>query len=229
MLIQSGLPQPTDLVIIGGGGHARVVWELFEFLGRGQVRGFVDTHECIPTTAAGLTHLGDDGYLLSNPGCRAVIGFGSLQAWHSRMAAVVRLNHCVADWATGVHPHAYVSGSARLGVGVVVMAGAIVQAGVIVGDHSVINSGAVVEHDVELGQNVHVAPGSVIGGGTNVGSGTFLGLGASIRNSVSIGAQAVVAMGSVVIRSVGAGEHMKGVPARRMDEANAPRHAGLDS
>ena len=63
----------------------------------------------------------------------------------------------------------------------------IVNAKASIGEHCIVNSGAIVEHDVEVGSYTHLCPGSVVGGGSTIGESCFIGLGSRVRDHVSIG------------------------------------------
>ena len=76
-----------------------------------------------------------------------------------------------------IHAKAWVSPSACIGWGSIVMAGAVIQADVIIGKHCIINSSASVDHDCVLGDFVHVAPGVNLCGGVKVGEGSLLAVG----------------------------------------------------
>ena len=78
---------------------------------------------------------------------------------------------------TLIHPKAYVSPTAYIGKGTIVMAGAVIQANVRIGEHCIINTGASVDHDCVLGDFVHVAPGTHLCGGVEVGDGCLLAVG----------------------------------------------------
>lgn len=194
----------SDLIIVGGGEHARVVTEAAKTDRHGwRIVGFVDPNECDEMVARfGVPRLGDDGSLREYRGASAVLGFGSLPNSNTRVAALERLSVLVAHWATIVHRGALVSPTAAIGDGTVVMAGAIIQTGARIGAHVIVNSHAVVEHDVRLGDHVQVAPGAVIGGGTTIGRGAYIGLGASLRDHITIGDGAIVGMGSTVVKDV---------------------------
>lgn len=203
------------VILIGGGGHARVVGEaVLANAGHFELLGFVDPAPSSETEKTlNVPHLGDDSALERYMDAALVLGIGALGPGDVRRSVVARLG---ADrrWATITHPETYLSPSASLGEGVVVLPRALLHAGVHVGAHSLVNSGAVVEHDVVLGEHVLVGPGAVLGGGVIVGDAVFIGLGAIIRNSVRIGAGAVVGMGAVVVRDVAAGSVVMGNPAR---------------
>ena len=92
--------------------------------------------------------------------------------------------------------------------------GAIVNAGARVGSNVIVNTGAIVEHDVELGEHAQLAPGVILGGGARVGALAYVGLGAVVRDHVAIGDGATVGMGAVVVKDIPDGARALGVPAR---------------
>jgi acetyltransferase EpsM len=204
-----------QIVVIGGGEHARVVMSAIRTGASGELAGFVDPKPCVETAERfGVRRLGDDGALRSHPGAQAVLGFGALDSAGSRQQAVRRLTPLVKGWATIVHGSAWVSPQAAVGEGSVVMAGAIVQTGARIGAHCVVNTSAVIEHDVTLEDFVQVAPGAILGGGVRVGAAAYIGMGAVIRDHINVGAGAVVGMGAVVVADVAEGARVTGIPAR---------------
>ena len=118
------------------------------------------------------------------------------------------------ELVNAIHPSAIISPSARLGVGVAVMAGAVVNAESQVGDLAIINTGAVVDHDCRLGAACHVGPASALAGGVVVGDRTFLGVGVRVIPGVSIGADTVVGAGGVLIRDLPDAVLAIGAPAK---------------
>jgi acetyltransferase EpsM len=204
------------VVLIGGGEHGRVVGEALQS-NRGELEllGFIDRAACAETaTRLGVPWLGDDAALLEHPGAHAVLGLGALGVTRRRADAVARLSPLVAGWAKVIHRAAWVSPSATIGDGTVLMAGALVQSGARIGAHCVVNTGAIIEHDAEIGDFALVGPGAVVGGGARIGSGSFVGLGACVRDHRTIGEEALVAMGAVVVSDIPDGARVKGSPAR---------------
>jgi acetyltransferase EpsM len=203
------------LILIGGGEHSRVVAEAARAEGQGELLGFVDPEPCAETIRRlGVPRLGDDSALDEHPGAWGVLcmaAFGSLAA---RKRIVARLSPKLAGWATVIHPSAWVSPTAIVESGSVIMAGAVLQSGARVGPHSVVNSGAIVEHDVEMSAFSHAGPRVVLGGGARVGEGAYIGMGAAVRDHVTIGAEALIGMGAVVVGNVETGRRVLGVPAR---------------
>jgi acetyltransferase EpsM len=210
------LSGPQELVVIGGGEHARVLLEAA--LSRPEawtVLGFVDPSPCEETRdRLSVPRLGDDDDGLRRTGpARFAIGVGSTGPSERRRRIAARYDAAGARWATVIHATAWVSPSARLAEGVFVSAGASVNSGAVVGRHAVVNTGAVVEHDVVIGEFAQVGPAAAIGGGARIGDGSYVGLGARVRDHVAVGARATVGMGAAVIVAVTDDEIVVGVPA----------------
>lgn len=213
------------LLVIGGGEHAGVVVEAAATRPeRWTVMGFTDPRADIGSPAhSGASYLGDDATGLARaaeagpderPECILAIGGVGDPGGRRRVASHVETLAPWAHWAVVVHATAWVSPSAELADGTVVLAGAIVNAGARVGAHGIVNSRAVIEHDVLIGDFVHVAPGAVVGGGARLGSDVTVGMGALVRDHISVGDGATIGMGAVVVADVPAGATVIGSPAR---------------
>lgn len=204
------------IVLIGGGEHARVVIEAIRAGSTPQeLLGFVDPEACEETTRRlAVPRLGGEDVLERYRGALGILGFAALETRHRREDAVRRLAPLLGGWAMVIHGSAWVSPTATVGEGSVIMAGAVVQTGARIGAHCVVNSGAVVEHDAVLGDQAQLAPSVTLGGGARIGQSAYIGLGAMVRDHITVGAGATVGMGSVVVRDVAAGARVMGVPAR---------------
>lgn len=214
-----GLTDPMQLVVIGGGEHARVLIEAARSRpDLWEVKGFVDVHPNEETVRRlGVPRLGSDEegqHLASDGMVRFVLGFGGLGARAARRAAVKSYDGYGARWATVVHATAWISPTAHLAEGVFVSAGAVVNSGARVERHAIINTGAIIEHDVVVGEFAQVSPAATIGGAGRVGRDAYVGLGASVRDHVAIGDAATVGMGAVVVAGVPDGVVVVGNPAR---------------
>ena len=197
------------LVIIGAGGHGKVIADSALKNGYTEVC-FVDDHAVgmcmglpIIGTGAELDNLNDGRTVF-------LIGIGSNQT-RKRIAERAAL-----PWATLVHPSAQLAADVTLGPGTVVMAGAVINASAKVGAHCIINTGAIVEHDNVLGDYVHISPKAALGGTVRVGAATHIGIGAAVRNNVEICENCTVGAGAVVVRNIHCGGTYVGVPARIM-------------
>ena len=199
-------------ILIGAGDHARVVLEAVTAEGLSIV-GLI-APEPPGTSVLGIAVLGGD-YLL--PKLRregvttAVLGLGSNRLRHALVERLLALGFALPPV---VHPRAYVSPTAVLSAGVVVLQLGTVGTQAEVGVAAIVNSGAVVEHNAAIGAAAHIAPGCALAGRVRVGARTLVGVGSSVRPGVTIGSDAVVGAGSAVVRDIPDGAVWCGTPAR---------------
>jgi len=204
------------VVIYGAGGQARVLLELMERAGICPLAGYVDDNVALHgTKIEGLLVLGSVEKLATlirvHRIHRAVMGIGDnlVRKRFADHARSIGLRLPVL-----IHPNAYVSPTAHLGEGTVVLAGAVVGAHAKIGELCIINTGAVVDHDCELGDCVHVAPGSTVTGGITIGNNVLIGAGATILPNLIIGDDSIVGAGSTVLADVPSNSTVVGNPAR---------------
>jgi acetyltransferase EpsM len=208
------------LIIIGGGEHARVVAEAAQSRpDLWDLQGFVERKPCPQMEKeSGLACLGsdEDAYFLGTVSTTSwfVLGVGGIGPSKIRRELVRRYASVGTKWASIVHSTARVSPRATVGKGAVVLAGVVVNCGAVLGDHSVINTGAIIEHDVRVGSFVQVSTGSIVGGGAVLEDDCYVGLGARVRDHVTIGSGAMVGMEAAVVAGVPGGLTVMGVPAK---------------
>jgi sugar O-acyltransferase (sialic acid O-acetyltransferase NeuD family) len=101
-----------------------------------------------------------------------------------------------------VDPSAYISKTAVLEPGVVIMPNSSVRNGSRLGVGSLVNTNAVVDHDTEVNAFASLAPGAICGGGSTMGERSFLGLNSVLRESVSIGSDVVIGANSFVNQDI---------------------------
>ena len=216
-------------VVIGAGGHGRVVADALRACGS-QVVGFVDGNPALVGTRPGkdearviatLDELLNDpeGVPLALAGEDAsalafALGIGDNEARLSIVAGLAG-----RPLPPIVHPAAYVSTSASIGPGSVVLPGAVVHTSARIGCAVIVNSGAVVEHDCVVADGAHVSPNATLAGGVRVGEGAWIGAGATVIEGRAVGAWALVGAGASVIRDVEAHTRVVGVPARVLGDA----------
>lgn len=116
-----------------------------------------------------------------------------------------------------IHPKAYVSANANIGLSSFISAGAIVNHSANIGKGVIVNSGAIVEHECQVGDFTHIAPGATLLGNVHIGSNCFIGANATIKEGMTIGDNTVVGAGSVVLSHIGDNEKWVGVPAKCID------------
>jgi sugar O-acyltransferase (sialic acid O-acetyltransferase NeuD family) len=193
------------LVLLGAGGHARVLAALVRAAGH-PVLGV-----CDPTLAADgisrwadLDVLGDDGALerLQPDRVALVLGIGQQARGNLREQLYAAWRARGYDFPALVHPSAWIAPGVILGDGVQVMAGVVIQPGCAIGENSIINTMAGVDHDCRIGRDVHVAPGATLCGTVTVEDGAFIGAGATVIQGLRVGSRAVVGAGVTLLQDV---------------------------
>jgi UDP-perosamine 4-acetyltransferase len=206
------------LIVVGSGGHAKVVIEVVRATGRFKLLGCIDPHPAV-SEVLGVPILGGDEEMprLYKSGVRHA--FIALGANRLRIKLGLTSMDQGFDLPSVVHPSATISPTARIGRGVVVMAGAVINANAVIGDFCIINTLAAIDHDCVLGAGVHVAPRTALAGCVQLGEGVLLGVGAVVIPNIEIGDYAVVGAGGVVVRDLPPGLVAVGVPARPRSHA----------
>jgi len=202
------------VVLVGGGGHAKVIVEVLRAARPElELAGVLDKTRSVGEVL-GAPVVGDDDAL---PALRASgVAYAFIAIGDNRLRERLAEKARAAGFAliNAISPAAVVSPSARLGEGVAVMAGAVINAGSQIADLAIVNTGAVIDHDCKIGQAAHVAPGCALAGGVTVGPRAFLGVGVSAIPGVQIGADTQVGAGACVTDDLAPGVLALGVPAR---------------
>ncbi|MBM4113286.1 MAG: acetyltransferase [Phycisphaerae bacterium] len=204
-------PRRGTLLVMGAGGHGKVVAETAEAAGWSDVR-FLDDR--VPTgsrVAAWPVEGTFPTALQAAKGTSVVVAVGDNAL---RLDWIDRLARLGIDCPAIVSPHAIVSSRASIGEGTVVVAGAIVAIAARIGRACIVNTACSIDHDCEIGDGTHVSPGARLGGGVIVGARSWIGIGATVRNDLRIGTDAVIGAGSTVVRPVADGSTVIGVAAQ---------------
>ncbi len=206
------------VILLGAGGHARVLIDAFLTARTATVVGALDNDTSKHGTSVfGVPVIGPATLITdtkslngANAYCLAI---GSAHDARHRAALDAETREHLP--IVGVrHPSSVVSKHAEIGAGAVILAGAIVQAGATVGRNTIINTRAIVEHDATIGDHTHISPGAIVLGATTIAESCHIGAGAVVLQGLSIGGGAVVAAGAVVTSDVGPRQVVAGVPAR---------------
>ena len=112
-----------------------------------------------------------------------------------------------------IHPGAHLSRFVKLGVGVTIFAGAILNPGTVVEDNVCVNTSASVDHDNYLESGCHVFPNATLTGGVRVGKFSYVGSGAVVAPNIVIQKYSQVGAGAVVLKDVPEGVVVAGSPA----------------
>lgn len=219
MLTAQRHPGPLKRVLIlGAGGHGRVVLDILLQTGRHQVAGFLDNNPNIRDRRVdGLPVLGtiDDLPRLAGEldiaGVIVAIGDNGVRRGLAREVDAAGI-----ELINAIHPSAAIARNATFGRNVVVAAGVVVCAHCQIGDSTILNTGCIIDYQTMIGEGSHICPGVRIAGRVKVEPGTFVGIGATIIPKVTLGYESIIGAGSVVIEDVPALATVVGVPARNI-------------
>lgn len=204
------------ILILGGGGHGRVVLDILLQSRTCVIAGFLDNNpefrgrriDGVPVLGgiddlAGLrpTH-GIDG---------VVIAVGDNGA---RRGLARQIEWLGVPLVNAIHPSATIAHNATIGRNVVVAAGVVVCANCQIGDSVILNTGCIIDHQTMVGEGAHVCPGVRIAGRVKVEPGVFIGIGATVVPKVTLGCESIIGAGSVVLEDVEPMATVVGVPAR---------------
>lgn len=206
------------VIILGAGGHAKVLLDALLSSER-KVIGLTDfDKKKWGSLVNGVPVLGGDEVVFSynTDEIELVNGMGSVGSMDKRKNIFESFKNKAYLFSNVIHPSAVVSSNAVLANGVQMLPGCIVNTGVFIGDNSIINTRASVDHDVSIGNHVHIAPGVTISGGVSIGDCTHIGTGATVIQGVHIGSNVLIGAGAVVVKDIPDNCKAYGVPAREV-------------
>lgn len=194
------------LLVIGAGGHAKVVVDAARCAGM-DVAGVVG-RPGDPDDVLGIpvshdaSNIDADGFIIA-------IGDNAARAryfdeYHASGLAPVSVIHPSAVIAEGVH----------VGEGVFVAAGVIVNVDARIGTNAILNTGCTVDHDCVIGDHSLIGPRGSLCGAVEIGEGVLLGAGVNVTPGTRVGEWSVVGAGAAVVDDLPERSVCVGVPAR---------------
>ena len=202
----------SGLLIIGAGGHGKVVADAAQRQGKWEKLGFLDDKPGLSEPILGLSILGSiqsaAGFIGAYPDVAIAIG-GPVR----RLQLIEQLSAFGFNLPVIRHPSAVVSPHATVQAGSVLFAQSVVNADARLGIGCIVNTSASVDHDCVLGDGVHLSPGAHLAGGIQIGRASWIGIGACVRENVQIGEHVIVGAGAVVVSNVQDSLTVVGAPA----------------
>jgi len=206
-----------DIVLVGGGGHCKVVISIIKKLDTFNITGISDLKENLGKEVLGIETRYTDDQLeeLHDKGIKyAFVTLGSVGNPDNRIRLFEKLKQIGFEIPVIISKDAIVDESVETEEGTVIMPGAIINPGAKIGKNCIINTGAIIDHDCMIGDHVHIAPGVTLSGSVRIGSGSHIGTGASVIHGIEIGSRVIVGAGSVVVNTIQDNKKVMGVPAR---------------
>ena len=204
--------------LIACGGHGRVALDAFVASGR-EVDGIVDAQLAIGNRIFGVPVVGNDDFLktVSPENTELINGLGATKNTTARQEIYNRWLNLGFKFIGVQHPSATIGSECQVCESAQIMAGAVLQNRVRVGENVVINTRASIDHDVELSDHCVISPGAIISGSVKIGRGSFIGAGAVVIQGIEIGDNCVIGAGAVVRHNVKDSAIVVGNPAKQLD------------
>lgn len=204
-----------NVVIIGAGGHAKVIADIIVKSGD-RVYGFLDDNKDVGTTIiesyAVIGKIEDCVELQdANKELSFVIAIGS-----NNIRKNISKEYGTLNYYTAIHPTATIAMQVSIAEGSVVMANAVINPNTTIGKHCIINTGTIVEHDNVIQDYVHLSPNATLCGTVSIGECTHIGAGAIVKNNTSVTGDCVVGAGAVVVKNIEERGTYVGVPAKKI-------------
>lgn len=202
------------IVVLGCGGHAKVLNDAIASTGSFEVIAYYDSDPSASQRVSlpvfhdlmGLFKFAKDH---NTEFAALAIGSNSARAKLYNLALEVGFK-----LPPIIHGSAIISKSAEIQEATVVMANVVVNAAAVVGVGSILNTSSIVEHDCKIGSFCHIAPGSVLCGAVEVSTGSLIGARSVLIPGVKIGSYCTIGAGSVVIRDVLDSQLVYGCPVK---------------
>jgi sugar O-acyltransferase (sialic acid O-acetyltransferase NeuD family) len=208
----------SDIVVVGGGGHAKVVIGIFKRISECKIIGYTDISD--KGTILGVSYLGSDQILRKiineRSNISAALGIGYLTISSKRKILAKYLQSLGYNLPMLLSPSAMINDQVNIERGSVVFDGAVINPGSRIGEFVIINTNSTIEHDVKIGNYVHIGPGAIICGGAVISDNSVVGAGATVIQNISIGESCIIGAGSTVITDILEPGIYVGSPARKI-------------
>lgn len=188
----------NKLLIIGAGGHGKVVYDIAESTKRFDEICFLDDAVKGIFYKSRVVGTVDDINKYSND-YSFIVAIGNNKVRRSLQEVLKKQQ---AKIETLIHCSAVISSSVVIGQGTVVMPNVVVNADTKISEGCIVNTASIVEHDCNIGNFCHISPNVTICGTVSVGESTWVGAGATIINNISICSDVIVGAGSIVLKSI---------------------------
>lgn len=215
--MKSNKPEVRNVIIIGYGGNCIDIQETLEdiSLSPGPVKykfvGFLDDNPNNPA-------LGPLASWRKYKDCYFVNGIGSTKTYKTKEAILESLGIPKERYLTIVHPTAYISKSASIGLGSVIFQNVVITSNAHIGNQVMILPNSVVSHDSRIGDYSILAGCVCISGQVNIENNCYVGSNTSIKDGITVGAGALIGCGTNVVKDVDPDSINIGNPSYRMEK-----------
>lgn len=155
------------ILIIGAGGHGKVVCDTILTQGEYDIAGFadstipvgeivIDTYKVISTQ--------DTIHTIKNSFDFFIVAIGNnkiRQKIYNEMSQIIKP-------AIVIHNSAVIGSNVIIGKGAVILANSVINSSSRVGKNTIVNAGVIVDHDCKIGDNIHLSIGTMVGSNSEI-------------------------------------------------------------
>jgi sugar O-acyltransferase (sialic acid O-acetyltransferase NeuD family) len=209
-----------SIVLIGGGGHCISCIDVLMMQNKYEIAGILDTSEKAGTEVLGIKVIGtdDDIPFLAARYSNFLITIGQIKSSEKRVNVFSLVKKYGGSLPVIISPRAYVSSSAVIEEGTIIMHDSLVNAKAHIGKNCIINTGALIEHEASVGDFCHISTHAVVNGQVTVGKNSFIGSNAVIANNLNLPDDIIIAAGACVLRSTSEAGVYIGNPVRKFNK-----------
>ncbi|MBC8334519.1 MAG: acetyltransferase [Anaerolineales bacterium] len=213
-----------NILIIGSGGHAKVIIDIVEKEGLYNIVGLLNKQPNTNEKILGYDLLGreeDLPKLVKVHAIQGIIIAVGDNFTREKVVSIAKEKCPELKFFSAIHPQASIASDASIGQGTVIMAGVSVNPTSSIGEFCILNTNSSLDHDSQMGDFTSLAPGVIVGGECQIGEFSAINIGAILIPRITIGKHSVVGAGSLVNKSVASFEVVYGSPAKKIRERTA--------
>ena len=191
------------IILIGGGGHCLSCIDVLRLANIFEIVGILDISDKAGSSLLGIKVIGDDNDIprLAAKYRNFLITIGQIKNPEKRVRIFETVKQSGGNLPVVISPKAYVSPSAMINEGTIIMHNSLVNAKAAIGKGCIINTGALIEHEASIGDFCHISTHAIVNGQVKIGKHSFIGSNSVIANNVSLPEQIIVAAGACILKS----------------------------
>lgn len=208
-----------NILIIGSGGHAKVIIDIVEKEGSYNIVGLLNKQANGNEKILGYDLLGKEEDLPKFAKIHDIQGIIiAVGDNYTRAKVVSRTKEKCPELSffSAIHPQASIAPDVSIGQGTVIMAGVSVNVTSSIGEFCILNTNSSLDHDSQMGNFSSLAPGVTVGGECQINEFSAINIGATLIPRITIGKHSVVGAGALVNKAVGSFEVVYGRPAKKI-------------
>lgn len=207
------------IILVGAGGHCISSIDVIRSENKFEIIGILDTPDKIGNSILGIPVIGTDSDIsnLINKYKNFFITIGQIKsgATRCRIYEIIKQNN--GNLPVIISSRAYVSASAFIDEGSIIMHNALINANAHIGKNCIINTGALIEHETIIDDYCHVSTHAVVNGQVKIGENSFIGSNSVIANNITLPKDIIVAAGACILTSPQEPGIFIGNPAKKIN------------